>query len=102
MKTQTQRRKELIADQPDHPMNVIDNETLNAAITTAIALARENNGGKFYLTDAFIVLFGSLHVHKYRDVTLRTSVKRRIYNYMAKTNYPVVVRTRYTVIWDVS
>ena len=81
---------------PGDPLRLIPDDVLYDAIERTIAVS----GGKLYLTDIFVTIFGSLRKTEYRNVSIRQSINRRAHIYLK--NYPKLVHTRYTVIWDVS
>lgn len=88
----------------DHPLKLVPDEMLEEAVQKTILAAREDPclSGKLYMTDIFCTLFGSVYDVRYRNIKMRLSVTRRIHNIMKVLPYPVIVRTRYTVIWDVN
>jgi hypothetical protein len=90
------------ADEKD-PLRVIPDEMLEDALEKTILAARTDPelNGKLYLTEIFITMFGSLKHPKVREPKYKMSVIRRVHLIIAKRNYPLLVKTRYTTIWDV-
>ena len=96
--TPNERTKQLRRERakPGDPLRLIPDSVLHDAIERTIAVS----GGKLYLTDVFVTIFGSLRRTEYRNVSIRQSINRRAHIYLKK--YPKLLHTRYTVIWDVS
>lgn len=98
------RRRKLLEQCDDtHPLVAVDDARIESAITESIQNAQTDPclKGKLYIQDILVTLFGSKNNKDLRDPRTKLSVKRRIYVIMDKFDYPVILRTQNTVIWDV-
>jgi hypothetical protein len=97
------RRKIIERCDETHPLVAVEDERIENAVNKSIKHAQEDPHlkGKLYIQDILVTLFGSKNNKDLRNPRTRLSVKRRIYVVMDKFDYPVILRTQNTVIWDV-